>query len=408
MPGGVLLFARVIDCPRFVFGDRDVAADDLDTPLNSKRRGRAFRPPARLLAPLLTVVLAALVAVPAAWIMLFDEPLGGEPSAVATIDIPQPVAGSPPMPSSPPAGIEADKSGAQTVTIIDGKSGSRTQVAVRTGAQLEEPVGTAPPLDVRLSENSRHGAIPRLGPDGARPLDVYSRADPAAAARKGPQIAIVVGGLGIGAHATGDAIAKLPRTVTLAFAPYGNELTRWVTRARSAGHEILLQLPMEPFDYPDNDPGPQTLLTNLTPAQNIDRLHWFLSRLQGYVGVTNFMGGRFTSNESAFSPVLADLSARGLLYFDDGASSRSLAHKAAAAARAPFLKADLVVDAKPNWSDIDNALEQLERIAADKGSAVGTATALPVSIERIARWTKAAEARGMRLVPLSVLAINSK
>ena len=33
-----------------------------------------------------------------------------------------------------------------------------------------------------------------------------------------------------------------------------------VARAREAGHEVLLEVPMEPFDYPDNDPGPQTLL----------------------------------------------------------------------------------------------------------------------------------------------------
>jgi polysaccharide deacetylase 2 family uncharacterized protein YibQ len=120
------------------------------------------------------------------------------------------------------------------------------------------------------------------------------------------------------------------------------------------------------------------------------------------------MGGRFTSNESAFGPVLADLSSRGLLYFDDGASSRSLASKVASAAKAPFLKADIVIDAKPNWADIDAALEQLERIAAEKGSAIGMANILPISIERIARWAKAAEARGVRIVPLSVLATRSK
>ena len=57
-----------------------------------------------------------------------------------------------------------------------------------------------------------------------------------------------------------------------------------VARARGEGHEVLLQVPMEPFDYPDNDPGPQTLLTSLDAGQNIDRLHWLMSRFQGYVG----------------------------------------------------------------------------------------------------------------------------
>jgi polysaccharide deacetylase 2 family uncharacterized protein YibQ len=165
---------------------------------------------------------------------------------------------------------------------------------------------------------------------------------------------------------------------------------------------------MEPFDYPDNDPGPQTLLTKLSREQNVDRLHWFLSRGHGYVGIANFMGARFTSNESALTPILAEIGQRGLLYFDDGASPRSVAPKVAAAVKAPFLKADIVIDAKANWSDIDTALEKLERIALERGDAVGVASALPVSIERIARWAKGVESRGIRIVPLSAIAVRSR
>lgn len=381
-----------------------MAADDLGKPLGRKRSGSSAGRGPLPLWPLTVGLLAAAVAAPFFWVMLVDDPLGGEPLAVVAIDIPkEDVKAAPPA-----AGTAAPKAASQTVTIIDGKSGTRTQVAVQSGDPNEEPVGTAPPLDARLAEITPHGAIPRLAPDGTRPLEAYSRADRTAIAHKGPQIALVVGGLGIGASATGEAIAKLPASVTLAFAPYGADLPRWVTRARGGGHEILLQVPMEPFDYPDNDPGPQTLLTSLPPAQNVDRLHWFLSRIQGYVGVTNFMGARFTSNEAAFTPVLADIAARGLLYFDDGASPRSMTQKIAAAAKAPYLKADVVVDAKPNWSDIDAALEQLERLASDKGYAVGMANALPISIERISRWAKAAETRGIRIVPLSAVATRSK
>jgi len=263
-------------------------------------------------------------------------------------------------------------------------------------------------VDPRLVEVSRHGAIPRVGNDGARPLDLYASAAAAAADRKLPRIAIVVGGLGIGGGTTAEAIGKLPDSITLAFAPYGGDLSRWAARARGGGHEIVLQLPMEPFDYPDNDPGPQTLLSTLTPEQNIDRLHWMLSRMQGYVGVTNYMGARFTSNDAALGAVLRDIGKRGLLYLDDGSSPRSIAMQSAATANAPSVKADLVVDATPNWADIDAALAKLETIAAERGVAVGTASALPLSIERIARWAKAAKERGIRIVPLSAILPKAK
>ncbi len=82
-----------------------------------------------------------------------------------------------------------------------------------------------------------------------------------------PRIAIVIGGVGISASGTADAFAKLPAPVTFAFAPYGADLDKLAEHARAEGHEVLLQVPMEPFDYPDNDPGPQTLLTSLTPSR---------------------------------------------------------------------------------------------------------------------------------------------
>ena len=121
-------------------------------------------------------------------------------------------------------------------------------------------------------------AIPKIGADGARPAEIYARpVKPQAGRADQPRIAIVIDGLGIGANGTTEALAKLPAPVTFAFAPYGTDLERWVARARGEGHEVLLQVGMEPFDYPDNDPGPQTLLTSLTAEQNIDRLHWFLA-----------------------------------------------------------------------------------------------------------------------------------
>lgn len=383
-----------------------MAPDDLRTPLSPKRRAKAARSLPLPATRLVTGALIAIVAGAVGWVMLVDDPLGGEPVIVTAIKQPEMRAAAPASETAPRA--PERQTGPQTVTIIDGKSGARTDIAVRPGEANEPAAGTAPPLDARLAEVSKHGAIPRVAPDGARPLDVYSRADPGAAARKGPQVAIVLTGLGIGASVTGEAIAKLPNSITLAFTPYGSDLTRWIAKARGAGHELLVQIPMEPFDYPDNDPGPQTLLSSLPPAQNVDRLHWFLSRFQGYVGVTNFMGARFTSSEPAFAPIFVDLSKRGLLYFDDAGSPRSVAQKIATNTKTPFLKADVVLDTKPNWSEIDMALEKLERLAASQGFAVGTATVLPISIERIARWAKAAESRGIRIVPLSAIAGRSK
>ncbi len=389
-----------------------MAANDLDSPLGAEPRteSRARTLPFSFLS-VVTAALAVVVAAGIGWILVVDDPLGGEPRTMVAIeDATKGTTTAAPAPDARARVVETKPPG-RTVTVIDGRTGERREVAISTSEAEPEIVGTVNPratADPRFVETSRHGAIPRVSPDGKRPLEQYARVDPTLERARGPRIAIVIGGLGIGAAATGNAISKLPPSVTLAFAPYGTDMPRWAGRARGKGHELLLQLPMEPADYPDNDPGPQTLVSALTTEQNLDRLHWLLSRLQGYVGVMNLMGARFTANEAALSPILRDVAKRGLLYLDDGTAPKSAAAQIAGSIQAPFLKADLVVDTTPNWSEIDAALAKLEAIAAERGSAVGIASASPVAIERIARWAKAAESRGIRIVPLSVLYLRPK
>src|SRR5262245_27798630 len=172
----------------------------------------------------------------------------------------------------------------RTITSIDGSSGKRQQVVIPTPRARRKSSAA----DERFTEPSRHGPLPKVAQDGTRPADAFAR--PLKTDKpNAPRVAIVVGGLGIGATSNHDALKKLPGPVTLAFIPYGGDLERQVARGRADGHEVLLQIPMEPSDYPDNDPGPQTLLTSLDAGQNVDRLHWQMARMQGYVGILDFM-----------------------------------------------------------------------------------------------------------------------
>ena len=190
--------------------------------------------------------------------------------------------------------------------------------------------------------------------------------------------------------------------------PYGSNVAALATRAHDQGHEVLLQVPMEPFDYPDNDPGPQTLLTSLTPQQNLDRLYWLMSRFQGYVGLTGAMGARFTASEPSFAPVLHEAAKRGLIFVDDGSNPRSLAGRIAGANNVPFAKADVAIDSVATPIEIDRALGRLEMAARERSNVVGISSALPVSIEHIAKWAKGLGERGIVLVPITAVALKAK
>jgi polysaccharide deacetylase 2 family uncharacterized protein YibQ len=399
-----------------------VAADDLSAPLGQNKTKKPRFVLSVAVPQVIAGALLLFVVIFAGWALLANDPLGGEPVVVVAT---KPVGAKPDgvnagsqganrydgpvaaQTESNPAAANQSKPapGMQTVTIIDGSSGKRQEVEIPVPQDRQRTAAAEP----RLLDSSRHGSIPKIGPDGVRPAEAYARASNLAAdTMDKPRIAIVIGGLGISATNTNDALAKLPGAVTLAFSPYGVDIERVVARARGAGHEVLLQVPMEPFEYPDNDPGPQTLLTTLLAEQNLDRLFWLMSRFQGYVGVVNVMGNRFTASERALTPVLYEITKRGLIYLDDGGSPRSLASQIAGANNLPFAKAEVVLDAMPTPINIDRALTRLEAMARERGVAVGMASATPAAIERIAQWAKAAEARGLVLVPITAVAIKPK
>lgn len=418
-----------------------MASDDLDTPLglNKKPRRRWYAPPFNVpLGPPLAGLLGACLVAFAGWALLHRDPLGGEPVVVVAAKPTPAATGAPANPEMPDASDSPQTTASTqehggpkivtlpgqaagdakapamesapakpaasgpTVTIIDGTTGKRQEVSLPSPEEQR-----AAPVDQRLLEMTRHGQIPRISLDGKRPSLAYAQTIGALSA-SAPKVALIIGGLGTSTSNTAEAIKTLPGAVTLAFVPYASGLESTVARARGAGHEVLLQMPMEPFDYPDNDPGPQTLLTSLAPEQNIDRMHWLMSRFQGYVGVTNLMGSRFSATETALAPALREVAKRGLVYVDDGSSPRSLASQIAGANNMAFAKANVVIDATPSAVEVDRALARLEVIARENGLAIGIASALPLSIKRIAQWAKAAEGRGFTLVPITAAALKTK
>lgn len=262
--------------------------------------------------------------------------------------------------------------------------------------------GLAPAPDPALIERNRAGLLPVIGADGRQPWQVYAR--PFDAEDERPRIAVVITGLGLSGAATEAAIQRLPGPVTLAFAPYARELDRWIPLARAAGHEVLMVLPMEPVDYPANDPGPYALLTSLSPARNLDRLRWVLSRSTGYVGLIDFMGSRFATSERNLRPVLEELGKRGLMFVDSRASLLSVGAGTASRIGLPRAVNDLFIDLHPSRAAIDQNLLELERIAREYGYALGVGAPYPVTLERLSAWLPGLEVKGLALAPVSALA----
>jgi polysaccharide deacetylase 2 family uncharacterized protein YibQ len=233
------------------------------------------------------------------------------------------------------------------------------------------------------------------------PSDAVVTGAPPLAPPTGPMIAVVIDDLGLLEAATDLAIALDP-SFTLSFLPYGEKAGELAAKARDAGHEVLLHMPMEP-DGPV-DPGPDALLTGLAPDEIRARLGLAFARVPQAMGLNNHMGSRFTADAEAVAVVLDEVNARGMMMLDSVTTPDSVIGELAQALGVPTSARDVFLDNNRDPALIRQQLDELERIAQATGQAIAICHPYRETVAVLNEWILAARERGFRLVPLSRLA----
>lgn len=257
------------------------------------------------------------------------------------------------------------------------------------------------PIDKDLLEKTSWGFLPMIGPAQRMSWQAYSRP---LSDQNQPKISLVIQVLGADPHEILTHLSELVPEITVSFLPYTTQLNQVIDQVRHHGHEVLLSVPMEPMNLDNQDPGPYTLLTGVSTAKNRDNLYWCLGRSVGYVGVTPYLGHRFVSSRSDLKPVLQELKARGLLFFDPKSVVTSVSDEIAAELHLPYAMGHLILDSDLAPEKIDEAFRTLETIAQKKGYAVGTLFSYPLSLEKVVSWTRTLMNRGYQIVPISYAA----
>ena len=320
------------------------------------------------------------------------EPLA--PSQTASV--------TPVAPDDQPPVLDDPEDGAVDLFASDRPASEMQTTETETAVIIAPRIRLTPAPAKGFVENGTDGPLPKLASDGRRPFDVYARPIHKNVLQSSrPKIAILLGGMGINVALTDRAIKDLPEEITFAFAPYGSDLQKTVNKARLSGHEVMLQLPMEPFGFPDVNPGPNTLLVNASADVTGASLSWLLSRFSGYTGVVNYLGARFTAEKGAMIPVMQNLKDRGLAYLDDGSSSRSLAEELSQAIDLPARQADVILDKDGGFEAVSAKLRQLEELSRSGRIVIGVGTGLPGTIEAVSAWAKKLQSQGILIVPVS-------
>jgi polysaccharide deacetylase 2 family uncharacterized protein YibQ len=319
--------------------------------------------------------------------------------APAAPPAPQAAAPEPPAPAQPVPAMQAAQAAPPVPAQPPAAPEPPPLAAAETRPATAEPVIALP--DERLLEPTRHGPVPRLGPDNRSSIRTYARAFDRDDRR--PRIGIIINNVGLFAQHSEEAIRRLPGAVTLAFSPYALRPEPLADRARARGMEMLVALPLEPQGYGQTaDPGERALLTGLPAEENRDRLDWVLSRIQGYVGTIGGLGGmrgeRYAANPDMLAGLQTALTRHGLLYVDPRPGAPQ-------PARAFGRSVDVLLD-EPSAvrAEVERRLAELEALAHGRGTALGLANdPVPSVVAAIASWSAGLENRGVVLAPVTVL-----
>ncbi len=256
--------------------------------------------------------------------------------------------------------------------------------------------------NMALVENSEHGLLPIISPDGVKSWQYYSR--PFTKKGNVSLVSVIVTGLGLHRQMSLDA-AGLSPDICLSVSPYALDVPVWMQSMRAQGHEFLIDLPMQTENYPLSDPGPDALMTNIMPAENMKRLLKLMAKSTGYIGMVMPADEVFFDAEKDFvEPVVTELANRGILAVFAGSKERIALSKTMKNASLAHLIADVHIRYGASTNDILQQLNAAEVISHKRGTALIVIRASPIALEQLKKWTEGLPAKGLQIAPVSVLA----
>jgi len=218
-----------------------------------------------------------------------------------------------------------------------------------------------------------------------------------------PRIGVLVTGLGLNRGVTAAAIADLPPEITLSFSPYAPDLAAWIDAAHAYGHEAMIDLPLQPRNYPQDDPGPLGLLTALNKDENLRRLGELLKGADGVAGLATQFGDRFLADPAALRPVLSELGQRGLGLIVTADIEETVKDMADAPLH---MRVDETLPQDASRQALTAEVEALLGTARAKGTVLTAVPAYPLSIAALTSLAAAAKDRGMAVVPATTFLLK--
>lgn len=182
--------------------------------------------------------------------------------------------------------------------------------------------------------------------------------------------------------------------------PYSRRIAR---EASLRGLEVMLHLPMEPWGYPEKDPGAGALMHWMSSSEMKRVLEEDLRGLPRVRGVNNHMGSRFTEDRRAMQEVLSVLKERRLYFVDSLTTPRSVGYRLAREMGVPSYRRDVFLDVVPRKEAIRGQFQKFLQVASLQGFAVGIAHPYPETLQLLPELFRSSSLAGYRWISVSSL-----
>lgn len=319
------------------------------------------------------------------------------PPAPASVEAPPaetPSADMPPAAETPPV-LETPETAPPAEGAVPAE-----ESAPQSSATPPPAATPMPDVNPSLIERTENGDLPVIGSDGGKPWRYYSK--PFERKRNQPMVAVVVSGLGLNREVTEDAL-NLHEYVTVSFSPYARDISSWRAATRATGHEMLIDLPLQPANYPLSDPGPYGLILEKGDVEAVRRMQWMMTRFPTSIGFLTPQNEAFTSNDEAMKMLLQSLANRGLMLVMGREPPRKETKDLLDASHTAHAVAGIWLDEEPSGVAIQARLTQLEEQAKKNGYAIGFAQSYPLTLSQLAAWSGSLAGKGIVLVPVSAI-----
>ncbi len=157
------------------------------------------------------------------------------------------------------------------------------------------------------------------------------------------------------------------------------------------------------YAEPDK-PEPDCLMVGDPPSEIRRRLCRALAAFDGYVGINNHRGSRFTADENGMRVVMDELKRRGLIYLDSLTTTRSVGTRLAREFGVPHATRDVFLDQLGDPAAIRARLADTEAIARRRDATVAIGHARQNTLDCLAAWLPEIADRGFSLAPVTTIA----